>query len=293
MKNGILQTADRVLALIVTYNGENYIEDCLKSLLQQTISIDILVVDNASEDRTRKIIDEYFTNVKLINVGYNSGFAHANNIGLKYAIDENYDYVLMINEDTIAEKTLVSELIKNANNNTATIPKIFSDPFKKTIWYAAGNIDFKTCKASNVQDEYRYTDQCLNVNFMTGCCMLLHTAIIKKVGFFDEDFFMYYEDTDLSLRMYENGINMIYVPSTSIWHRIQNRRFRPYQMYYIMRNRLYWIIKHKGCFQKSCFSIILSEIKRMVTKPNVYDITFIQYQTKGIVDFIKGKKGKM
>lgn len=284
---------DRALALIVTYNGESYIEDCLNSLLHQTVSIDILVVDNASEDRTREIVDEYFTKVNLINVGYNSGFAHANNIGLKYAIDENYDYVLMINEDTIAEKTLVSELIKYANNNTATIPKIYSDPFKKIIWYAAGNVDFKTGIASNIQDEYRYTDQCINVNFMTGCCMLVHTDIIKKVGFFDEDFFMYYEDTDLSLRMYENGINMIYVPSTYIWHRIQNRKDKPYKIYYMMRNRLYWIRKHKVCFQKSCFSIILSEIKRLLTKPNVYDITFIQYQAKGIVDFIKGKKGKM
>lgn len=279
----------RILGIVVTYNGEAYIEDCLNSLEHQMFPIDILVVDNDSKDNTREMIEKYFPHVKVINIGYNSGFAHANNVGMQYAIERNYDYVLLINEDIHAEKELVYVLMKYADTNTAVIPKIYSDPFYKSVWYGAGKIDFKTCMASNVQREC--IDKCVRVNFMTGCCMLLHTNIIKKIGYFDESFFMYYEDTDLSLRMYENDVNMLYVPYTHIWHRVQNRKDKQYKIYYMTRNRLLWIKKHRKCFKKGCIMLALLEIKRILFEPTINDTIWKKYKIKGICDFFKGKKG--
>lgn len=280
-----------VLAIIVTYNGEKYIEDCLDSLQRQSYPIDILVVDNASKDNTCKIIQRRYPSVELFQVGYNSGFAHGNNLGMQYAIDRGYDYVMLINEDTIADSKLVEKMLQFANHETAVIPKIYMNGALTKVWYGAGKIDFKTYTAVNCQSEQ--SEMLTEVTFMTGCCMFIHTDILKKVGFFDESFFMYYEDTDLSLRLYENQIKMIYVPSTYVWHRIQGKISKPYYAYYMERNWLMLLKKHRKTFKCSCFRVVIKEWEKIVLNPDSYTVAFQRYKAKGIVDFIRNKIGMM
>lgn len=280
-----------ILTIIVTYNGEKYIEDCLDSLLAQTHSIDILIVDNASSDNTCSIVQNKYPTVKIINIGYNSGFAHANNVGIQYAIDRGYKYVMLINEDTISDNMLVENLLKYADEQTAVTPKIYMNGSQTKLWYAAGKIDFKTCEAVNCQKEL--ADQVVEVSFMTGCCMFLHTEILRKIGLFDENFFMYYEDTDLSLRMYENNIKMIFNPDAHLWHRLQGKTTKGYYVYYMERNKLFFLNKHKKLFDCNILKFILCSIKKTIIKPNIYIIAFNKYKVKGIIDFIKNKTGMM
>ncbi len=280
-----------ILTIIVTYNGEKYISDCLDSLLKQTKKVDILVVDNASSDNTCSIIKNNYPTVRIIDVGYNSGFAHANNVGMQYAMDKGYEYVLLINEDTISDNRLVENLFKYADGQTAVAPKIYMNGSLTKVWYGAGKMDFENGFAINCQKEL--VDTVSEVSFMTGCCMLLHTDILRKAGLFDEAFFMYYEDTDLSLRMYENGIRMIYNPDACLWHRMQGRVQKDYYVYYMERNRLFFLKKHAKVFQCSLLKIMAMELYKIVMKPDVVTVAFGKYKLKGVFDYIRNKTGMM
>ncbi len=280
-----------ILTIIVTYNGEKYIEDCLDSLQRQTCQTDILVVDNDSVDHTCETIENRYPQVKLLKLGYNSGFAHANNVGIQYALEQGYEYVLLINEDTVAEQSLVEELLKHADSKTAVIPKIYMNGSKTKIWYAAGKLDFEKCRAVNCREEL--ADRVTEVTFMTGCCMFIHADVFREVGLFDENYFMYYEDTDLSLRMYKHKIKMLYVPDTYVWHRIQGKTEKSYYVYYMIRNRLYFLKKHAEVFQRNSGRIVLDEIRRILSKPDVYTKTFAKYQWKGVGDFLRKRMGRL
>lgn len=280
-----------VLAIIVTYNGEKYIDDCVKSLIAQTRKVDILLVDNASSDDTCNIVRNKYPEIKIIDIGYNSGFAHANNTGMQYAIDKGYEYVMLINEDTVSDRFLVEKLIKAADENTAVIPKIYMNGLLSKVWYGAGKIDFENCIAINCQEEF--IEQMMEVSFMTGCCMLIHTGILRRVGMFDEDFFMYYEDTDLSLRFYENNIRMIYIPDTFVWHRVQGKIGKGYYAYYMERNWLLFLKKHVKTFHCSITQIVIKELYHIIFTPDIYTVAFKKYKLKGIIDFIANKTGMM
>lgn len=281
----------RVLTIIVTYNGEKYIEDCIDSLLRQTQGTDILLIDNGSMDNTRKIVHEKYSFINIIDVGYNSGFAHANNVGIKYAMDNGYEYVMLINEDTVSDNKLVEKLLKSVGPQKAVIPRIYMDGALTKTWYAAGKIDFENRQVINCQEDLM--DQMAEVSFMTGCCMLIHTDIFHKVGLFDEDYFMYYEDSDLSLRMYLQGIQMLYIPDTYVWHRIQGKKERGYYVYYMERNRLYFFKKYAKIFHCNTFQLVLEEIWRMFLFPDIYMIVFSRYKIKGLFDFARNKMGMM
>lgn len=280
-----------ILTIIVTYNGEKYIEDCIDSLQNQTCKTDILVVDNDSVDHTCETIEKKYPQVKLLKLGYNSGFAHANNVGIQYAMEQGYEYVLLINEDTVGDQFLVQELLRHADSKTAVIPKIYMNGSKTKVWYAAGKLDFEKCRAINCQGDL--VNRETEVTFMTGCCMFIHTDIFREIGLFDENYFMYYEDTDLSLRMYRHHIKMIYIPSTYVWHRMQGKTEKPYYAYYMTRNKLYFLRKHVEVFRRSVCGIVLDEIFRIVFRPDVYTKTFAQYQLKGIRDFLKKRMGRL
>lgn len=280
-----------ILTIIVTYNGEKYIEDCIDSIQSQTCKTDILVVDNDSVDHTCETIEKKYPRVKLLQLGYNSGFAHANNVGIQYALEQGYEYVLLINEDTVADQFLVQELLKHADSKTAVIPKIYGNGSKTKVWYAAGKLDFEKCRAVNCQENLM--NRVTEVTFMTGCCMFIHTDVFHKVGLLDENYFMYYEDTDLSLRMYKHQIRMLYIPDTYVWHRLQGKTEKPYYIYYMTRNRLYFLKKHVEVFRRSTFRIVSDEIFRIVFHSDVYTKTFIKYQVKGILDFLKKRMGML
>lgn len=278
-----------VLTIIVTYNGEKYIEDCIDSLWKQTCRTDILVVDNASVDLTCEILETKYPQVKLMELGHNSGFAHANNVGIQYAAEHGYEYVLLINEDTVADRCLVEELLKHADSRTAVIPKIYKNGSRTKIWYAAGELDFEKCRAVNCREEL--ADRLTEITFMTGCCMLIHTDVFCETGLFDENYFMYYEDTDLSLRMYQHKIKMRYVPDTYVWHRLQGKTEKPYYAYYMTRNRLYFLKKHVEIFGRGIYKAILEEIFGKFFHPDIYTKTFAKYRIKGVWDFVKNRMG--
>ena len=244
--------------VIINYNG---FQDT-KELLESFTSCDypnysIIIVDNKSTDDSlellRSIQQEY--DFSLIEAEENRGFSAGNNLGIKHAINNGLDYVLLLNNDTIITPDFLSRLVNcirdSASAYTGTI-RYFWD--KDRIWYAGGSVSHFTGKTRHLHQGE--TNPVLpaepqEVSFISGCELLFPTSMVEKVGLLDEDFFLYSEDVDYSLRMEKAGIRMIYVPDSLIYHKVgaTTSKISKISSYYSARNRRIMIYRNFKWYQ--------------------------------------------
>lgn len=277
--------------ILVGYNDEKYIVDCINSLLTQTYQdFEILYWDNNSEDCSIEVLKRNFPTIEYVKCNKNLGFAKANNRAIRKLYKKGIEFVLLLNVDTISEPNMLEELVKYTDDNTVTTAKITSDREHNNIWYAGGRIVFDegraihTCKERNKQR---------NISFVCGCCMLIPINILKKYGLFDELYYLYYEDTDLSMKWYINNVNMLFVPTALLYHRVGgslNGGDNPTKEYYMIRNRLFFVNKYKEYFSVDLKRLIKNELLDMVVKSKK-SIRMKRAVLLGILDFIFNKRG--
>ena len=220
--------------VIVNYNVKYYLEQCLRSVDKAAVNIahEILVVDNASEDGSMEYLKPRFPHIIWIESKVNGGFSHANNIGFGRASGE---YVLMLNPDTImtreALEGCVAFMDAHPEAGAAGVKMInkdgtFAMESRRGIvkpWVAF-------CKATGLCRRYpksrlfgHYymsyldTEEINPIEMISGACMFLRRETLERVGMLDEDFFMYWEDSDLSYRILKSGEKNYYLPYT-IFH---------------------------------------------------------------------------
>ncbi len=284
---------DKVAVVLVNYNGEKYCKKCIDSIMNQTYpDIDIIFVDNASGDGSVSMVKKEFPHVKVMALKENMGFTGGNNIGIKKAIERQAEYLLLLNTDTeLMDCNMVSRMAEEADENTAVIPAIYSDRQKKAIWYTGGKMDRKNAVFWNTGN-YDNANSTVYVSYMVGCCMFIHKNIFAKVGLFDESFFLYCEDGELSVRMYRAGVKMKYLPDVWVWHKVQFRKSGSYYIYYFNRNYYYTLDKHKGYFGVTVKECILKDIK--VIKKNFYSADFYKnkYIIMAIIDYLLKRMGR-
>jgi GT2 family glycosyltransferase len=234
-----------------------------------------VVVDNGSTDDSAEIISNFqFPNsspsgktlrargniqFRLIQNETNLGFTGGNNVGIKYALKNNADYILVLNNDTLVDESLLNEFLKvfKAYPKAGAIsPKIyFAKGFEfhkkkykksdlgKVVWAAGGEIDWEnvygTNRGVNEVDKGQY-DKPEEVDFASGACVFYRAIALRKVGMFDEKYFMYLEDVDLSMRMKIKSWRVLYAPKAIIWHKVAQSTAIGSDLndYYITRNRL-------------------------------------------------------
>jgi GT2 family glycosyltransferase len=244
-----------VFVLVVNWNGNEYTLDCLASLKASKEEIGrVLVVDNGSSDGSVEAIRRDFPEVTLIENRRNLGFGPANNIGMRLFLQEKkYPYLFLLNSDTLitpsALRILVSALGEEGVG--AAVPKIYYADGKR-LWYAGGRIDWKQGSAIHY-GQGKWDGGPFNrrreVSFVTGCALLLKREALEKVGLFDERYFMFGEDVDLSIRLVKAGYRLLYLPEAVIWHKVggsANRKGEDFIYYHMTRNRLLTMSKHAG-----------------------------------------------
>ena len=219
---------DRVKTLIVVlnWNGREMTKECIHRLLDmQGDSFEILVVDNGSRDGSVDCLREVFPQVKMIANRWNLGFAAGCNLGMRHALDEKFEYVLLVNNDTAVDPRLLAELLAEAERHPRAgmvSPKIYYSEPSDRIWWAGGiynpwlgvpeHIGWKRAD-SGQRDEARAID------WATGCVLLIRCAALRETGLFDEQIFGNGEDLDLSLRMRSLGWYIRYAPRAKLWHK--------------------------------------------------------------------------
>lgn len=242
-----------ICAVIVNYNGENYQNDCIKSLYAMKYTkLKILVVDSASSDNSVEVLKSEYPEVEVIACSTNVGVAKGNNIGIDYSIKNKFDYTLLLNNDIEVDEKMLEYMIERANENTVVVPKIYYYTPHDMIWFAGGKLDWKKGSAEHfgIQqiDKGQY-DKKMYITYAPTCCMLLHNSTFKRIGMIDEEYFMYFDDTDLCARLNENRIKICYEPKAIMWHKVSSSsggENSKTQVYYSYRNQLKYIKKNKN-----------------------------------------------
>lgn len=244
----------KVSIVIVNYNGLEHNEECINSIINSSYeNIEIIIVDNQSTDGSVEMIEKLFAGrVIVIKNEENSGFAGGTNIGISYAMNHECDYVLLLNNDTIIDKYMISCMVESSKKNDGCVisPKIYYYEPNNTIWSAGGEIKwnrgYTIQYGMNEIDNGQY-DEGKKVTFATGCCMLIPRRIIQDIGLIAEDYFLYFEDTDYCVKIQDRGYCIYYEPKACMFHKvsattggIESETF----IYYFSRNRLYFNKKY-------------------------------------------------
>lgn len=237
-----------VSVVIPNWNGAEWLPGCLRSLEKQTIKAEIIVVDNASSDDSVKIIKQDFPKVRLIENSENLGFAGGVNVGLRQALKEGCDFIALFNNDAVAEpdwlERLVSALERNQSAGIATGKFMRED--RQHIdstgdFYSIWGLPFP--RGRNQKDAGQF-DQAERVFGASGGASLYRADMLKEIGLFDERFFAYYEDVDISFRAQLAGWQVLYEPKAVAYHRLgaTSGRLGSFTRYHSIKNfhLLYW-----------------------------------------------------
>lgn len=296
----------KVAVVTVNYNTADDTKIFLSSLEKvktSGISLLTIVIDNGSKD---VLHIEKKENRELIRIENNTGFAGGYNTGMKRALAEGAEYVLIVNNDTLLDQDMILEMLRVFELDKkigVVVPKIYfakghefhKDRYKKeelgkVFWYAGGHTDW-----NHVQSVHRGVDEVDHgqydkeetVDFATGCCMMLKKEVLEHIGFFDERYFLYYEDADLSERIKRAGYHIYYAPKAVLFHVNAASsggagRGNQLQDYFITRNQMLFGMQYAPFRTKA--ALIRQSLQLLVSGR--------EKQKQAIRDFYLGKLGK-
>ena len=259
----------KVFVVVLAWNYYNHTKRCLESL--RTVEYDnlnVLVVDNNSSDNTSENIKKDFPEFNILTLSKNLKFSGGNNEGVNHLNPEKNDFIIFLNNDTIVSKNFVKKLINPLLEDKKAIistPKILYSSNINKIWYAGGvvNLWFGIIKHIGIRDfdgpKYSFKTK---TDYASGCCFCIKFDDFRKL-YFDNDFSMYCEDVDLSLRARKMNRFILYVPDSVILHNVSqtlgehsfNKNFKklkgqlklfwrhasPFQLIFIF---IFWLIIH-------------------------------------------------
>ncbi len=235
----------KVFIVILNYNGRDVIKRCLTSVFKVNYpNFEVVLVDNNSTDGSLEEAKNHFSKANFIKNEENLGFAAGNNVGIRFALERMADYVLVLNNDTEADKEFLSKLVESAESDEkigVLSPVIFRGDTKE-VWFSGGAIDWPRMKVRHLSKVE--TEDVYRSDFITGCSMLVKEEVFKKVGLFDEDFFLYWEDADFSLRAKRAGFKNVVVSSSWIYHYENSEKHKDSKTYWLVISGLIFFKKN-------------------------------------------------
>ena len=244
--------APKVSIVILNYNGRKHVIDCLRSLEKITYkNTEIILYDNGSSDDISEEIKQKFKKVRVIRRTTNIGFSGGNTDAYRYSHGK---YLLLLNNDTTVTKAFLTALVKRMEKDPQigiVQPKIVFQRTKKlqsgcVFFTSTGFLYYLGFGKDPGNKTYNIPMQVHSAN---GACMLIRREVIEKIGLFDKDFFLYFEETDFCHRALLAGYTVWYEPKATIYHigSVDNSRYKySLLVYYSFRNRLVSYIKNLG-----------------------------------------------
>ena len=220
---------DKIGIITITFNSANVLAGFLESIFSQNYKNFILyVIDNASEDDTVNMLKSINdSRSKVIFNKKNLGVARANNIGIKKAINDNCDQVLIINNDVEFETNLINNLLITQSKFDCSLvaPKMKYSYDKNKIWYAGSwfnslNGFLPIHRGMNQNDSKQY-DKDLLIHYAPTCCLLIKKIVFEDIGYMDEKYFVYFDDVDFLYRVYkQKNHKLYYCYNVDFYHKV-------------------------------------------------------------------------
>ena len=279
----------KVFLVILNWNGYKDTIECLESVSKvepENYELHVVVIDNASTDNSVDKIMNFKTHKLEFNILTNKkniGFAGGNNVGIKYSLEKGADYIMLLNNDTVIDKDLISGLLRTFREDIkigVVSPKIYFAPgfefhknrhkkndLGKVIWYAGGDINWRNVYGVNhgvdEVDKGQY-EKTLSTDFATGACAFFNAKAIKDIGLLDERYYLYLEDADISQRMKKAGWKVLYSPNGFLWHKVAQSSAIGSELndYFITRNRMLFGLKYAQLRTKS--ALVRESIKLLI-----------------------------
>ena len=216
-----------VFVVILNWNGKDVIEACIDSLLRiSDPEFKIIVVDNASSDGSDEVVERKYPGVELIRNSRNLLFAEGNNVGIRRALEQGADFILLLNNDTEVAPDFLKNMLSaiNSGDRVGVVgPKILYFDDKKRIWYGGGSFYpiIWVPKHDNIRRlDGSFEDMRSETGYVTGCAMLIRKEVIEDVGLLDPSYTIYCEDVDFCLRARRAGWSCVYEPSARVYHKV-------------------------------------------------------------------------
>lgn len=249
-----MPTHPLVTIVILNWNGLADTTQCLQSLQAVTYpNFRVVVIDNGSDGGEAKALRDAFGDyIHLIESETNLGFAGGANLGIRYALDQGTDYVLLLNNDTIADPAFLSEMaagFERLPDVAAACPKTYFYSRPDEIYSTGGRYSLWKGTAQQIgrgQTGRGQFDEIAVRDYADGVCMLIPRAAIERVGLLDEDYFAYWEETDWCARARQAGLRCYYIPTAKIWHKAARSRSRSNEFQYLYRRNALLFVRKRG-----------------------------------------------
>lgn len=254
--------------VVVNYNGAEDTRECAESLLGSNSPPRLVVVDNASSEGGVEEAVAGYPDVETIHSPNNLGFGRGNNLGIRRALsDPECEFVFLLNNDAMIEPDTIEKLeaaLDDRPEAGMAAPRIVLAEHSEILWYASGGVDWRKGVArvpgylgpADTEDALTAKD----VEFASGCAMMIRRSVLAEVGGFDPRFFMYEEDLELCLRILDRGWAIRYAPESLVRHKGQGSVRKkdesfvdidsalnpsyPFYLYHRTKNRLLTASKH-------------------------------------------------
>lgn len=300
--------------ILVNYNNHDDTIKCLESIFEVGYGKGIVVVDNCSTVPGVDDLKKKFPDIVLIKNDKNIGFARANNVGIEWVLKNTAsEFIFILNNDTTIEKGTIENLEKilcEKSEVGIAAPKIVMMEEPERLWYGGGNINWAKGSASLPgymgNSESMQANRSRNVEFASGCAMLVRRKIFEQIGGFDPRFFMYEEDLEYCCRVHNKKWKIYYESRSVIKHKGQGSTRRKgnkfhsfwsvhnprseFFMYQITKNRLLNMSIHsKGVNRLKFFVVFPAILSYKILQLLVYGrYDAVRSICKGIHDFVKG-----
>lgn len=245
-----MKSINNICVVVPNWNGRDSLAACLDSLLAQDLDITVVVVENGSTDGSVELLAAKYPQVVTLAQPINLGFAGGVNVGINYALDHDYEAVALFNNDAVAEPTWAKQLAKAlaANNKLGVVTGTFMSADHSHLdstgdTYTVWGLPFPRGRGEKPAGQY---DQQTAIFGASGGASLYRVEMLKQIGLFDEDFFAYYEDVDISFRAQLAGWQAAFVPAAVAYHQIgaTSSKIKGFTTYQTMKNLPWLLIKN-------------------------------------------------
>lgn len=210
-----------VAIILLNWNGFDYTKACIESLNEIDYPYwQVILVDNGSTDGSLDKLKATFPSLVYLSASENLGFTGGNNLGISYALQSGYSYILLLNNDTLVDRGFLGPMVKylaDTPSCAAVQPIIYYVHDKAKLWNAGGHYQKWLVHSQTLYQINRY-EQPYPTDWITGCAILVRAAVIREVGLLDDKYFAYHEDVDWSLRIRKAKWQLAVVPQSKIYH---------------------------------------------------------------------------